>query len=250
MKNFFNGHSLGIRVLKHESGEFENGGAGNTIYFKISNQTSKKVDIQVEELFKINSKNAQFEKDYWLTGFSVDDTSIQAGAYKTAGAIFLNSVSGNINKTCKTGIIVKDKTNGFIYDALFILKDYRWSLLSCDITEEQIIPKLESKLKKSVERLELFEEKLGVRLDNISVKTDEYYKITVLGEIFSSSGESLNQNIYLNANLYNSDGDLIGTESEYIDVEDFMGYDTFKFYFYEDDIALKTNKIRLFVKKS
>lgn len=250
MKQFFKGHSLGIRVLKHEKGSYENGGDGNTIYFKISNQTSKKIEIQVEELFKINTKNAQFEKDYWLTGFIVDDTSIKPGAYKTAGGIFLNSVSGDIYQTCKAGIIVRDKTNGFLYDALFTLKDYKWSLLSCDVIEEQNIPKLESKLKNSVERLELLEEKLGIRIDNISVKTSESFEIAVLGEIFSLSGDSLKHNININANLYNSDGDLIDTAYTYIYSEDFMGYDTFKINFYDDDIALQTDKIRLFVKKS
>ena len=253
MDKFFNGYTLGIEVLKHEKGNYKIGGEGNTIYFKISNQTPNKIDIIIKEIYKINNKNAQFDKDYWLNGFKIEDTSIKSGVYKTAGAIFLNSVSENIDTNCKIGITVHDKTNGLLYDAIFILNENNgWSLVRCDVNEEIKIPKkstLETKLKNSIERLELFEEKLGVRLDNLSVIIDDKYKINVLGEIFSTD-ESLNQNIFLNVNLYNQDGDLINTKKRYFNKENFMGYDTFIFYFYEENIALETSKIRIYVKKT
>jgi len=250
MDKFFNGYTLGVEVLKHERQNYSKHGEGNTIYVKISNQTLKKIDIKIKEMYKINTENAQFEKDYWLNGFNIEDSSINSGAYKTAGAIFLNSVSGNINKNNKTGIIVEDKTNGLLYDALFILHENNiWSLIQCDVKEEEKIPKIstiEAELKNSIERLELFEEKLGVRLDNLSVKIDDKYKMKVLGEIFSTD-ESLNQNIFLNVNLYNHDGDLVNTQKRFFNKEKFMGYDTFKFYFYEENIALETSKLRIYV---
>lgn len=254
MDKFFGGHSLGIQVLKHEKGSFDIGGDGNVVYFKISNQTSKKIDIQVEALYKINKGNAQFEKDYWLTGFIVDNTSISSRAFKIAAGIFLDSVSGGLYANYKAGITIRDKTNGFLYDALFILKGTNnWSLLNCDITEQQKIPEKsthETKLKSSIERLELFEEKLGIKLDNLSVRIDEDFNyINVLGEIFSLTGESLNQDIQLNVNLYNPDGDVIATNGSYFSTDSFMGYDTFDIGFYEDNIALEANKIRIYVKK-
>jgi hypothetical protein len=251
MDKFFNGYTIGIEILKHERQNYSKKGEGNTIYVKIFNQTLKKIDIKIKQIYKINTENAQFEKDYWLNGFNIEDSSINSGVYKTAGAIFLNSVGGNINKNCKTGIIVEDKTNGLLYDALFVLNEKnRWSFVQCDVKEEDKIPDIstiEKKLKNSIERLELFEEKLGVRLDNLSVKIDDKYKIKVLGEIFSTD-ESLNQNIFLNVNLYNHDGDLINTRKLFFNKEKFMGYDTFEFLFLEENIAVETSKMRIYVK--
>ena len=43
MDDFFNGYSLGIEIIKHEKNNFKIGGAGNTIYYKILNQTPKRI---------------------------------------------------------------------------------------------------------------------------------------------------------------------------------------------------------------
>ncbi|MEN6593159.1 MAG: hypothetical protein ABFC12_07955 [Methanobacterium sp.] len=103
-------------------------------------------------------------------------------------------------------------------------------------------------MKNSIERLELIEEKVGVRLDNLSVRIDNNFKgLKILGEIFSN-GESLEQDISLISNLYNRDGDLIETKSRGFTKDKFLGYDTFEFFFYKEDIALETNKIRIYTK--
>jgi hypothetical protein len=251
MDDFFNGFSLKIEVIKHEKGGFKLGGAGNTVYYKISNQTSKKIHIKVRDIFIINEDNGQFGKDYWYQGYIVDDTSIMAGAFKTAGAIFIDSICGGIRNKCRTGFNVTDETNGYDYDALFILDNDKWQFINCDVEERVKKPDkrtIEAKLKKSLERLDLFEEKLGVRLDNISIRTEATFnQLSVLGEIYSLSTGPLAQSLVVNVNLYNSDGEIISTKKSYLSNEKFLGYDTFECTFFEEQIALITNKIRVFV---
>ena len=165
----------------------------------------------------INENNGQFAKDYWYQGYIVQDTSIMPGAFKTAGAIFLDSICGGIENKCRTGFSVTDETNGYDYDALFILENGKWQLISCDVKEREKKPEkrsVEAKLRKSIERLEMFEEKLGVRLDNISIKTGaEFNQLSVVGEIYSLSNDSLARNITVNVNLYASDGEIISSRA-------------------------------------
>jgi hypothetical protein len=254
MDDFFNGYSLGIEVLRHEKQNYLQGGAGHTIFYKIANQTQKRIHIIVQDEFVVNENNAQFGKDFYLTGFLVANTSIIAGAFKTAGAIFLDSTCGGIKDKYKTGLSVTDETNGYNYDALFILDNGKWQLISCDVEERGKKPDkrtIVAKLKKSIERLDMFEEKLGVRLDNISIKTETgFNQLSVLGEVYSLSRVPLDQSVVVNVNLYNSDGEIISTKNSYLSKDKFLGYDTFECTFYEEEIALITNKIRVYVTSS
>lgn len=261
MNEFFEGYTIGIEVLRHDEGSYESGGNGYTIFFKLLNQTKKKMEINVDEIYIINENKAQFEKNYWLTGFVVENTSVAPDAYKTAGAIFLESICGPINIKCKTGITVTDKTNGFVYEAIFVLtKQTKWELLSCEVENQGEIQSkrsVEKKLKKSLERLEIFEEKCGVRLDNISIKTkSDFHEILVFGDIFATNGESLNNDICINAIFYNDDNEIIGKDDCYFCQSDFMGYHSFEIKVYDDDysdndekIAIQVSKIRLYVTK-
>ena len=94
----------------------------------------------------------------------------------------------------------------------------------------------------------MFEEKLGVRLDNISIRTESgFNQLSVLGEVYSLSRGPLTQTVVVNVNLYNNDGEIIGTNKSYLSKDKFLGYDTFECSFYEEEIALLTEKIRVFV---
>ena len=251
MDDFFNGYSLGIEVINHVKDSYTKGGVGNSIFYKIVNQTQKRIHIIVRDEFVINEDHAQFGKDYYLIGFLVSDTSIIAGAFKTSGAIFLDSTCGGIKDKSKTGLSITDETNGYDYDPLFILDNDKWQLISCDVKEREKRPEkrtVEAKLKKSIERLEMFEEKLGVKLDNISIKTGaEFNDLSVLGEVYSLSKDTLTKDIVINVNLYSSEGEILGTNKCYISKEKFMGYDTFEITFYNEHISLNTNKIRVYV---
>ena len=123
----------------------------------------------------INENQGQFGKDYDLTGFLANNTSINTGAHRISGAVFLDSTCGGIKDKYKTGLSVVDETNGYKYDVFFVLDNGRWQLISCDVEEH--VKKankktIEARLKKSIERIDMFEEKLGVRLDNISIRTE------------------------------------------------------------------------------
>jgi hypothetical protein len=249
LDKFFEGQSINIEILNHEKTSFTQGGNGAVIYYKIENLTNKKIHILVQDEYVINKKNGQFDKDFYLTGFHIDKTSIQPGAHKVAGAIFLDSTCGELEDSFRTGVTVIDETNGREYKAIFLLRENKWLLVNCEIKESEIILDNKSiikRLKKSIERLEVFEEKLGIRLDNLSVTTQvRYCDLCVLGEVYSLSGNSLSDSVVIQVNLYNNEGEIVDTNKCYIDNDRFMGYDAFKIEFSQVDTN-SISKIRVF----
>ena len=70
--------------------------------------------------------------------------------------------------------------------------------------------------------------------------------MTLLIEIASINGSSINSRIDVKANFYNEDGVIIYSESKTVYEEDFAGYDTLNMYLNEDGLAFNAIKCRLF----
>lgn len=84
-----------------------------------------------------------------------------------------------------------------------------------------------------VQRLDAFEERLGVRIEALSAfeSKNEYSEdadIVVRGELHSVSGTTLKQDIKLEVSAYDVEGRVIATDSDYIDSESFFGFHTFE----------------------
>ena len=84
-----------------------------------------------------------------------------------------------------------------------------------------------------VQRLDAFEERLGVRIEALSAFESEGYEdgeveITVRGELHSESGTSLEQNVDLNLIVYDGEGRVVETETKYFRMESFFGFATFQ----------------------
>ena len=101
-----------------------------------------------------------------------------------------------------------------------------------------------------LERLEVFEERMGVRLDSLSAFLEEQEHDTwlkVCGELQSQVGTELRENIEMVVAAYDSSGRIIGTSGAYYLSEDFFGLETFQLL-----INLSINevsKIRIYPKK-
>ena len=104
---------------------------------------------------------------------------------------------------------------------------------------------------KLIERLDGFEEKLGVRLESMSAFLDDQGDnifVTVNGELQSRDNTELKQNIELVLAVYDKLGRIVGTESSYFSKEDFCEFETFNFLL---GIPVnKLSKIRVYPKKS
>jgi hypothetical protein len=83
----------------------------------------------------------------------------------------------------------------------------------------------------SVERMEMLEERLGIRLQGI-MATVRYptafagkHELTVAGEIYSPSGSSLEADVSIVVVAQNEKGQVVGTTSQTIRRDKFIGYE-------------------------
>lgn len=108
---------------------------------------------------------------------------------------------------------------------------------------------LKKVLLQKIERLEAFEERLGVYFENISIKVSEDFQLTILGEMFSKNGKEIMDNVEITCILYDHDGSILDKSTNYITAEDFFGFEVFEIAFYDDNIAKEVSKIRLYPTK-
>lgn len=105
-------------------------------------------------------------------------------------------------------------------------------------------------LTSAIEQMEMMEEKLGITFGGLSAfldhdEDDDWEPtLTVTGEIISTSGDPLEEDIEIKIAAYDSQGRVVAKASEYIDEESFAGFDVF-------DVSLETPvadivKIRIF----
>jgi len=85
-----------------------------------------------------------------------------------------------------------------------------------------------------VERLEAFEDRLGVSLQGLFASLDtEYGDMNVNGELHAREGTELGQDIEIVVTLYDSAGRVVGVTSEYMDSDRFFGFEAFSARFRE-----------------
>ena len=84
-----------------------------------------------------------------------------------------------------------------------------------------------------VERLEAFEDRLGVRIEALSADfnydaDDGEATLTVRGELHPQSGTELQQDVELVVAAYDSSSRIVGTESHYFEMAGFFGLEVFE----------------------
>jgi hypothetical protein len=109
---------------------------------------------------------------------------------------------------------------------------------------------LAKSLLNKIERLEAFEERLGVRFENISVIVESNGGFRVFFELYSNSGTSLDENtVLIDFVVYDIDGKILKVRTDYASKDKFFGFQIFEFGCYENSIIDKVGKIKLFPKK-
>lgn len=84
-----------------------------------------------------------------------------------------------------------------------------------------------------VQRLDAFEERLGVRIEALSAFESEGYsddevEVIVRGELHSESGTDLEQSVVLDLVVYDGEGRVIETENKYFRMDSFFGFAPFQ----------------------
>ena len=112
------------------------------------------------------------------------------------------------------------------------------------------IGELEKDILKRIERLEAFEERLGVSIQNLSVRIESERKwLTIFYELYSASGTTIKEYVTLECILYDEYGLIIDKENFTVGPDKFFGFEVIKAEFREYGIAERVGKIRVYPKK-
>ncbi len=107
--------------------------------------------------------------------------------------------------------------------------------------------KIEKSLLQKVERLEAFEERLAVRLENISIRIDEYNWATIYCEIHPVTGTNIKNDLYLECVIYDKTGSILWAHQAYVSSYTFFGFELVVFQYQEDKVN-SIGKIRIYPK--
>ena len=105
-------------------------------------------------------------------------------------------------------------------------------------------------LKNIVERIPQFEEKIGVRLENISFSNTEF-DFNIHGDFLMDELDNFDKyfSIDIWATIYDQDNDILASESTTIFKEDFLGFETFTISIFSEEMDLKCiERIKVYVK--
>lgn len=105
-------------------------------------------------------------------------------------------------------------------------------------------------LTNNIERLEVFEDRMGVRLEALYCSQerddDGDYWLSLSGEIHCSEGTQLKSDTSLALAAYDESGRVIKTSATYFMQEEFFGFDVFSFFESLNDS--RASRIRVFPK--
>ncbi len=104
-----------------------------------------------------------------------------------------------------------------------------------------------------IERLEAFEERMGVRLEALFADWDKNYTpptsyVKLRGELYPREGNIIEQRISVVVDVYDAAGRLVGHSDNSFDPEKFFGFETFESYNRFEVPKLKISKIRVYPK--
>lgn len=236
-----------------EDTSLTNGESAFILYLKIDNKTQKSRKINLLKATYITSQREQLEQDIWISGYIIGKDTLKANSFKKAGLVFYKSKLKAISDKDVIYISLELTQEGVELNLSFQKTGNNWLLISKEKTDTEIklAPKqLEKNLLNRIERLEAFEERLGVSYQNISIKIDnEQNWFTLFYELHSKTGTTLNEHLYIHCTLYDKDGLIITEDSGIISCKTFFGFQVIKTRFQQDGIAKDVSKIRIYPSK-
>lgn len=248
--DLFAGHELAIDIQHIEKDPRRDAIA---IYAIIENKADTPIDIKLFKSYVISTNRIQHEA-HSFDGFF---NTIAPKAFKIQGEIHdCSSGIGNFQSGWIYGVQVLDNRTGKIYQISFRLQSMqRWEVISCNISEGS--SKKIKDLLNNIERIEAFEDKMGVRIENLSLSYegsgafDVSAILNLYFDVFEKEPGSVTSSFFCNAVLYDKDNSIITKCSEYINHDRFMGYDTIRMCLgcLSGAQFLKINRIRLYISK-
>jgi len=247
--NFF-GLEFAIDGLDDTS--MSNGENAFIIYLKVDNKTQKSRKINLSKATYVTSQREQLEQDIWLSGYILGEDTLKPDSFKKAGHVFYKSKLKKISENDTIYISIGLTQEGVELNLSFKKTGNNWILVSKEKTDIDIklSPKqLGKNLLKRVERLESFEDKLGVYFDKLSLKIEDDFAFAILGEVHSKNGTSIGDSFEVTCVLYDIEDSILEQKTKYILKDNFLGFEIFEINFYRDGIANEVSKIRIYPKK-
>lgn len=102
----------------------------------------------------------------------------------------------------------------------------------------------------TIERIEEFEDRLGISLDNISVKAEEEGWFYVYCEVTANNGGALDSTLNVQCIAYAKNGSILSMESTYVIQDRFYGFEVLEFAFQEDGLFPQVDRLKVFPKKA
>ena len=221
------------------------------IYLNIDNKTSNSRKITVLKSTYLTNKREQIEQDNWLSGYINGGVeTLKPNSFKKAGLVFYKSKLKSISDNDIIYISVELTQEATKLTIGLQKNGNSWSVINIEKNEIDIklTPKqLEKSLLKKVERLEAFEERFEISIQNISIKIDSF--ITLFCEIHPLNGTSIKEKFYIECVIYDKDGIVLDKKASCLDSEDFFGFQILELNFFGNDIAVQISKIRIYPKK-
>lgn len=250
-KETYDSPDFRMEVLDAEDQNYSDGSSGCSVYFKITNKTQKRLHIRFDNFTIIKSNSEERDFSCWLNDFNIYSTYVYSGNSKKGCVIFKDTKAYAIFKLI---IELSDISNNKKYTLFFEQKYGKWIFSNSNMQtlDEEMSNTEDSKnlaklLKNKIERIEGFEERLGISLENISVDVDkDLSSIKITGEAIRTQQEPNIKAFDIIANFYNEDNAIIKREEE--NIYNFEGYDSFEITMYEPEEVKNVTKIRLFVK--
>ncbi len=103
-----------------------------------------------------------------------------------------------------------------------------------------------------IERLDAFEERLGVSLAGLyatAAEDDWANMVSVNGELHPANGTGLEKNLEIVADIVDGHGRMVGTQAQPFSRDDFFGFETFSLYIPIHVPLVQIHKIRLYPKE-
>lgn len=78
-----------------------------------------------------------------------------------------------------------------------------------------------------IERLEAFEDRMGVRLEALFAHIDDNGFLVVNGEVHPRDGTTIEQDMNVHVDVYDSLGRLVAKTAAYLSADSFFGFEAF-----------------------
>ena len=186
--DLFAGFGYEIYVSKIESATMKSDDSAFIIYLDIKNTSAKRIKLTLPPTSYTTADGFEVDQDVWLSGFAngVEGVSVKSGAFKRAGLVYFKNKLSKISIGDTLEVRVINEAAGFQHSITLrcnsansgvLIPGETFSLVSLEdehyeisANESGIESGKPTEITNLIERLEIIEEKLGIRFEAIRVR--------------------------------------------------------------------------------